>query len=243
MNDVRRTSLAVALVLGLGILFSVEPTAQQSRDSANSARPQAEQQSGQQTQQANADQRTEPDPFSKPDDTWISIDGTVTSVGPDSFWLDYGDGTIVVEMDDRDREAEAYQLIDGDKVTVNGVIDDDFFESRTIEASSVFVEKLNTYFFASAVDEEDRIASVIAPVTPSRSSIRGTVTDIDINEFTLDTGPRQVSVEIDELGYNPLDDEGYLNIDVGDRVSVTGRFIQDFLEGRQLKAETLTELR
>jgi uncharacterized protein YdeI (BOF family) len=89
------------------------------------------------------------DPYAKPDDTWISISGTVDTVRPDSFTLDYGKGVITVEMDDGDRDADAYKLLKGDKATVNGKIDDDLFETRSIEAGSVYVESLDTYFYAS----------------------------------------------------------------------------------------------
>lgn len=46
----------------------------------------------------------------------------------------YGNGSITVEMDDGDRDADAYSLDEGDNVTVYGMIDDDLFESATIEA-------------------------------------------------------------------------------------------------------------
>lgn len=77
------------------------------------------------------------DPYAQPDDTWISISGSVEAVSADAFTLNYGEGVITVEMDDGDRDADAYKLIPGDKVTVSGMIDDDFYETTTIEASSV----------------------------------------------------------------------------------------------------------
>lgn len=101
------------------------------------------------------------DPYLKANNTWISISGTVKTVSPDIFLLDYGDGIIKVEMDDGDRDADAYKLIEGDTVTVNGMIDDDFYEATKIEAASVYVEKLGTYFYASSVDEEDYAVSGI----------------------------------------------------------------------------------
>jgi hypothetical protein len=44
-----------------------------------------------------------------------------------------------VESDDGDRDADAYKLIEGDKVTVNGVIDDDLFEGRELVADSLVI--------------------------------------------------------------------------------------------------------
>jgi len=90
----------------------------------------------------------DPNPYMRPDDTWISINGTVQDITRNSFGLNYGDGVVIVEMDDGDRDADAYKLSEGDEVTVNGLIDNDFFETTSIEASSVYVPKLNTHFYA-----------------------------------------------------------------------------------------------
>ncbi|WP_404401013.1 hypothetical protein LG288_00640 [Idiomarina seosinensis] len=71
-------------------------------------------------------------PYTQNDDTWIQIDGEVTSVSADSFLLDYGDGVVTVEMDDGDRDADGYKLMQGDKVSVAGTVDDEFYEATTI---------------------------------------------------------------------------------------------------------------
>jgi len=186
-------------------------------------------------------------PKTAPDDTWINVSGTVTEVNPDAFVLDYGQDTITVEMDDGDRDADAYKLVFGDKVNVSGKIDDDFFEKRTIEAASVYVENLNTTFYASTIDENDpptvRMVSVITPVNVSETIIQGTITRIDDpEEFVLASGTREVRVETDAMPYNPLDDEGYQRLKVGDRVSVSGQMDVDFLEGREFVAESIITL-
>jgi hypothetical protein len=104
----------------------------------------------------------------------------VKNVTPDTFTLDYGKGVVTVEMDDGHRDADAYKLFEGDKVTVNGKIDDDLYETTKIEASSVYVEKLGTYFYASPVDEEDVFFyTVTTPVVVGDLTVRGTVTDVD----------------------------------------------------------------
>lgn len=184
-------------------------------------------------------------PYAMADETWISISGTVESVSADQFLLDYGDGLITVEMDDGDRDADAYKLMKGDKVTVSGLVDDDFYELTTIEASSVFVENLGTTFFASAIDEEDfdwYVAGVRVPVVASWTVVQGTVTDVDDEEFTIDAGPRAVRVEVEEMPYNPLDDKGYQKIEVGDRVKVEGHMDRDLFEGKELVADYIVKL-
>lgn len=182
------------------------------------------------------------DPTTAPDDSWISIDGTVEEVMPDAFLLSYGDGSITVEMDDGDRDADAYKLIEGDTVTVSGIMDDDFLETATIEASSVYVQNLGTYFYSSAFDEEDTFVTITGPAVPARTVIQGLVTDVSGDEFTLHTGLTDVTIETEDMLYDPLDDEGYQRIDVGDRVSVTGSMDYDLFEGYDFVAQTIITL-
>lgn len=190
----------------------------------------------------------EPNPYARADDSWISISGTVVAPSAEAFSLDYGDGVILVEMDDWDNYGDAYGLMDGDKVTVYGRVDDDLFDVASIEAGSVYVEALNTYFYASSDDEEDDylgyVWSVSTPILTNYATLRGTVTSIDRSgrEFTLDSGSGQITVEADALGYNPLDDLGYQQIEQGDKVSVAGTFDADFLEGRVFEADSVVTL-
>jgi hypothetical protein len=44
------------------------------------------------------------------------------------------------------------------------------------------------------------------------------------------------------MPYNPLDDKGYQKIEVGDVVSVSGNMDDDFLEGRELVAESIVTI-
>ena len=180
-------------------------------------------------------------PYTQPDESWISIDGSVEAVVADAFTLDFGEGLITVEMDDGDRDADGYKLMTGDRVTVTGRVDDDLFEVATIEAGSVYVEGLGTYFYASSADEEDRFVT-IDPVTPSEMVLQGTVTAVSDEEFTLSSGLTEITVEVEEMEYNPLDDEGYQKIEMGDYVSVSGEIDFDFIEGREFVAHSVTTL-
>jgi uncharacterized protein YdeI (BOF family) len=191
-----------------------------------------------------AQKSQQPDPYAALNNTWISISGEVKSVMPDSFTLDYGKGQVTVEMDDGDRDGDAYKLLAGDKVTVNGRVDDDFFERTTIEAASVYVEKLGTTFYASPVDEEDRYGLFVAttPVVVSSTVVQGVVTGVEDHEFTIDTGLRELTVETAMLGYDPLDDEGYQKIRAGDVVRVSGTIDASLFDGRELVARSLVKL-
>jgi len=183
-------------------------------------------------------------PYTQADDSWINIEGTVDRVWKDAFTLDYGDGTVTVEMDDGDRDADAYILKKGDNVSVSGRVDDDLFEVTTIEAGRVYVENLGTNFYSSAADEEDWLVSINPPLEISRAEIRGTVTNVDDvdGSFSLRMGAREVTVETRDLGYDPLDDEGYQRIEPGDYVSVTAELEDGFFEGEEIVADHITTL-
>lgn len=190
----------------------------------------------------------QPNPYTQPDESWITLTGTVESSDTDSFVLDYGDGTIIVEMDDWDAWGDAAGLIAGDDVTVTGRVDDDFFELATIEAGSVYVENLDTHFFASPDDEEDDLIfstlKVYGPLEVGQFSFTGTVTEVDAigSDFVLDTGLYDVVVDTGAMGYDPLDNVGFQQIDVGDWVSVTGRFESEFMESKELAATQITTI-
>ncbi|MGB0742968.1 MAG: hypothetical protein ACPGSB_00445 [Opitutales bacterium] len=183
-----------------------------------------------------------PNPYLKADDTWISLSGKVAEVSPHTFELDYGDGLVTVEMDDWDMDNDAYKLIEDDKVIVNGIVDDDLFETTSIEASSVYVENIGTYFYANPADEEDLSITVTTPIVASRTVVQGTVSDVDGREISLNTGKSVIKVDTDELGYNPVDDAGYQKIEEGDRISVYGYMDDEFFDGRVLDALSITTL-
>lgn len=194
---------------------------------------------------AQQDSSDQPDPMALPDDTWISLTGTVTSTTPASFLLDYGDGLITVEMDDWDNFGDAYPLMDGDQVTVYGDVDKGLYEATTIEAGSVYVDDLNTFFYASAADEEDFGEWVVVTDAEIGDLIYiGTVVTVipDLNTFTIDTGATELTVDTSAMLYNPLDDQGFQQIDVGDRVSVEAEIDADFFGDQDLLAESVVTL-
>lgn len=177
------------------------------------------------------------------------MSGTVTSSTPSSFVLDYGEGLVTVEMDDWDWYGDAYGILPEDEVTVYGYVDDDLYETTSIEASSVWVEDLNTYFYASGADEEGvgevKYYPYISTVWYDYDyTVTGKVTSVNetIREFTIDTGTREISVDTLRLGYNPLDDEGFLKIEEGDRVTVYGDLDLDAFDEREISAEALVKL-
>lgn len=183
------------------------------------------------------------DPSEKPNDSWISVSGTVVSAGPDSFRLDHGSGVITVEMDDFDFYPEGRNLIDNDQVVVYGFIDDDLFEKRTIEASSVYVQNLGTHFYASGADEEDfAVWSLTSPIEVGQVEVTGTVTSVNGRVLTIDNGRRSLRVDTASMPYNPVDQIGYLKIGLGDRIKVSGDMDDSLFGKREIEADWIIEL-
>ena len=187
---------------------------------------------------------SEENPFLAKDDSWIRLSGTIVTTDHESFELDFGEGIVTVEMDDWDWYDEAAPLISGDAVTVNGYVDDDLYETTSIEASSVYVEDLNTYFYASGADEEDITVDPIHTAVHIESDLQltGEVTDIHGREFTIDTGQREIQVDTSSMLYNPLDDKGYQKIREGDIVQVNGELDLDLFERKEIMADVITTL-
>lgn len=181
------------------------------------------------------------DPYKAADDTWITLSGKVKSASDDSFKLDYGGKEVTVEMDDFDRNSEGFLIKKGDQVTVSGRVDDDLFELASIEASSVYVKNLDTYFFASSVDEEDPALALVT-ITKPVTVVQGKVTSVNGREFTIDTGTRRVSVDTSAMAKNPMKQPGAQKIEKGDRVSVAGVIDRDLFEQRELMASSIVTL-
>jgi uncharacterized protein YdeI (BOF family) len=182
-------------------------------------------------------------PYFAADGSWITLSGKVTSTTADTFTLDYGEGLVTVEMDDWDWFEESGVTLPGDKVTVYGEVDDDTFETAKIEASSVYVDSLGTYFYASAADEESVTDFDVAPtVDLGQLVLTGTVTNVDGTEFTIDSGDQKMTVDTTLMAYNPMDDEGYQQIQQGDQVTVTGDIDVDTFENSELMADTIVTL-
>ena len=183
----------------------------------------------------------EPNPYEMPDDAFVTLTGTVTEASADGFVLAYDDGAVVVEMDDWDSWGDAWGIAEGQSVSVTGAIDDDLLETTTIEAASVYVAELNTNFYASPADEESLRTwrPYEASTMEGMATFNGVITDVkaDEGEFTLDTGLYNFDVETDAMDYDPLDDEGFQKLRIGDVVTVTGELTDPLFEDRELVAD------
>lgn len=177
----------------------------------------------------------------KVDGSWVSLTGKVVSHTPKAFTLDYGKGTILVETDDWDSLGDGWAISESDKVTVYGRVDDGFYESKTIEAGSVYITDTNTMVTAPSTADEEGIVTYTYFNVPAdyNFQIAGTVTSVNGREFTVDTGKRKMTVDTIEMSYNPLDDIGIQQIDKGDFVSVSGDLDVNIFDNNEITAQTI----
>ncbi|MGF1452541.1 MAG: hypothetical protein ACFB21_10780 [Opitutales bacterium] len=176
----------------------------------------------------------------QPEGAAVSFHGTVVDSDPDSFLLDYGRGTITVQMEGWDWYRENYSVLPQDRVTVFGTINDDFFEATKLEASSVYVEDLNTYFYPRSGNQETSDA-IAGSVYDFDLELTGDVVAVDARQhrFTLDTGDRELRVDTLGLPFNPLDDKGFVQLEKGDRVTVFSELSDQMFSGNVLQALAL----
>jgi uncharacterized protein YdeI (BOF family) len=179
---------------------------------------------------------------------WVTLSGKVSGVTARTFDLNVDGKKIPVEMDDYGWGADGYKLINGDQVVVSGRVDKDFLEKKKVEAGSVYVKSLNSYFFANSADEKDLL---YIPTTYSYYStlpegasvdVQGKVTSVNGREFTVDTGFRKVTVDTKSLLYNPLDKVGFTKIKKGDRVRVSGKVQDDLFDTKEVSANFVMNL-
>lgn len=181
------------------------------------------------------------------DQSAVTLTGTVRDVRSDEFTLDYGANQITVEMDNgwswyRD---PARVLRPGERVTISGIIDDDLFEGREIEANTVYVHDRYTYFYGDDQMSDDRIAmgtDFNAPGDGAYVTASGTVREVKGREFVLDTGAGAIQVDTLPMAYNPMDDDGLQKIMPGDRVHVTGILDDGLFERKEIQANTIVSM-
>lgn len=168
-----------------------------------------------------------------PDESWITLSGEVQSVQDGSFTLDYGTGSVTVEVGGWGRFGDLRDRLSGKQVSVQGEVDDDLFGATRVEASSVYVKDLQTYFFTRA-SEDDAVFwfDLARPGEDADATLRGTISSVGNDAFTVDTGQQQIRVNTTVL----RDAEKRKPLQQGMLVRVTGDLASDFLDSREMTA-------
>lgn len=176
-------------------------------------------------------------PMDKADREWIRVTGHISNVTPQGFRIDYGDGSLPVEMDGF-LPTSTQGMRNGDWVTVSGRIDDSMWERRTIEASSVYNSRMQERLWANAADEEGdytRFSMIDVPEEGEWLGVTGQVVSVDHtnDEMVVDVGSRTMQVDLTDMGAAVLADRG-------DRVSVYGQLDDaDLWDAREIDASSV----
>jgi hypothetical protein len=187
-----------------------------------------------------------------PANSWISVTGEVVSTDEGQFRVDYGQDIVTIEsagFGAADGSSEAQPVRVGDDVTVNGWVDDSFYDDKTIRAASIFNESADEVEYG--VSDPDGplgldfgfASAALNMQEDADASFSGYVTDIDGREFTLVTGGgRELRVHTGGMPRNPLDNVGTQRIDDGDRVAVSGELDPEVFDQAEFVAQDVTKL-
>lgn len=190
---------------------------------------------------------TNPAPAQMEDGNLVSLTGTVAEIRGDEFDLNYGGNQMVtVELDNFGFSGdETEYLTQGENVTVTGVVDDDLFEGREIEATNVSLNDSYVlyYYDTPNYNTMDNNSNSSAMEDGTYATMTGTVQNIDGMVAMVKGATMSMNVDFSDLGYNPFDDEGMQKIEKGDRVYVTGEIDSDFFSDKELMASSVIELR
>lgn len=195
-------------------------------------------------------------PYVMKDNTQITLSGTVTSADDNEFVLDYGGGTITVELGGLDwgfgRDGDEGEISSGDHVVVVGEVDDELFESTKIEADYVYVQDLGTQFSSPQQQAQQQqqpppLYAATWTFVDFDTIVEGKVTSVsqEKQQFALRTGTTSTEtliVDVSNLENNPIDQDGFQQIKEGDRVAVSGDLDDNFIQNRKLIAENVVSL-
>jgi len=171
------------------------------------------------------------------DGSWIGISGTVESSSAGSFALDYGEGTIKVNVDPN--ATNPHQFIANEAVTVYGILDEGFFKASTINALTVYLDSEMIYTCSS--DGADSKVASFVPVLRTGTLIHGRVTKVSGNTFMVDEAGTMITVDTSALNGKAMSEEP--KVEVGDRVTVSGAMTKGFFSGRTLEATSMNVMR
>jgi hypothetical protein len=167
-----------------------------------------------------------------PGDSEISLSGKVAAINQDSFLLDYGAGRVRVDLEGGLDwfPAGTPGLTIGEPVTVNGMIDDNTFANREIDAKSIYRPTTQTYLYSDASNARFFPPTQERPADISWVNLSGTVKGVTGRDFILDTGVREFHITTDAMAQNPV---AAARLRPGSRVSVSGLVNGDDIFDRQ----------
>ena len=166
----------------------------------------------------------------------IELAGKVSKAAAKTFLLNYGKGTITVELDDYDSYEEGFNIVDGDQVIVAGKIDADPGQKRTIEARRVSIPAIDLEIYASATDEEDTASKAFTQSLSDGTEIdlRGIIKNIDKKVITIQSSKGRVEIHLGRVKGQKRE-----TFYLGQAVRVTGFFKNRWFRKDMIFAESI----
>tara|TARA_Y100001001_G_C8002385_1_gene306751 strand:+ start:293 stop:1030 length:738 start_codon:yes stop_codon:yes gene_type:complete len=178
------------------------------------------------------------------DGAYVMLSGQAYDIDDDEFTLRHSGGMIEVELDDWDFPEElANYIMEGEKVTVSGTVEDSLFSDREVEANNIYVDRTYTYYYVKDMypaysgrdaQMQNRTAHYDSFEEGTYISARGTVRNVSEDQFTMQSRGQTIKVDISELEYEPFED-GLLA--QGDRVYVSGEVEEALYDDRIIDAD------
>lgn len=187
------------------------------------------------------------------DGSTVTLTGTVQKVDGHDFVMRHGRENIEVELEGwnwNKPDLEKHLKV-GQRVTVTGEVDDDWFDEKELEAQNIYLDTEQVYFYTVDInpayvqatrDVEKRRMARGDMQDGSYYSVRGDIKKIDGDDIVLAANNRNYRVNLDELGYNPLDNQGLQRLSVGDRVWVSGEIDDNFFDGKEIDADVIVSI-
>ena len=180
--------------------------------------------------------------------SYLTLSGVVSKIlDKDRFDLDYGNGVAQIDCDDalHDLLAKSIRKIKaGDKVTVTGKIDNQWFAKREILVSSILhITKDYIVLYKRPTAAGDEVPAVIVGAAkPSlfldgQVALTGIVTGVSYRSFTLRY--EDGTIQVKAFSIKIPDDNRIVS---GDVVTVYGKIDNSFFKDREINAETIEKI-
>ncbi len=181
------------------------------------------------------------------DQSPIVINGTIGEIRDDEFDLNYGpNSSITVELDRFNWTDNATDYLKtGQKVTIDGFIDDDLFEGREIEAYNMHLHQNSTYYFTDTENAtvSDYTSSGVPLEDGAYITVTGTVTDVKPAQFSIITSAGdEFSIDAKDLDPPLRLTEGTYFVAPGDRVNIRGNFDMRYYQNKTVYADRVIKL-
>ena len=186
--------------------------------------------------------------------SYVTLSGVVGEVTEgDEFELRYGGGTVMVDTNDTwpdlfKKDASMF-IKTGDRITVTGRVDANFFDKKEIEAYRLTVHNDNYYrtytnndyapsyqpdtqYYYYPYDADNSLDDKTVSMTGQVSAVGGN------DDFMLRYGDREIKVDTDKLNFTDAS-----RLTVGDIVTVYGNLDKDWFNKTEVEATKIVRTR